>query len=318
MKNSFKKLVCTALSGILFVSAAALPSFAKKEKTPLKKIEYRPMFRLYNPLNHEHFYTESTVEKNTLTKKYGWVDEGIGWTAPSISKTPVYRLYNPILRDHHYTTSKVERDKLVAKDHWKDEGIGWYSDDNKGKPLYRQFAPFLTSGSHNYTTDPNERKVLTKQRGWVDEGISWYGVDKPKENKPTKPIEKNPKEEIINFTEDDVEKIANELGIKYNRELNPDNAGWAGICGRGFLLSEIDNLADVKGFIIAFQNVAKHTTITECRLIMITPENFNQTYMLDPEKHNVWRAIGGNAQWRIDEDFEKIKNGAKAYIFCYR
>lgn len=313
MKNSFKKLVCTALSGILFVSAAALPSFAKKEKTPLKKIEYRPMFRLYNTLNHEHFYTESPIEKNTLTKKYGWVDEGIGWTAPSISKTPVYRLYNPILRDHHYTTSKVERDKLVAKDHWIDEGIGWYSDDNKGKPLYRQFAPFLTSGSHNYTTDPNERKVLTKQRGWVDEGVSWYGAVK---NTPKKPVEDK---FVVNydFSEDDVKKMVEEMGFKYNYELDPrkSNTGWWHLVGVGseIYIPDIYNIESVRETITFLSKYGNN----EFRLIKITPENMKSFDNLPDTDGSGWKSI-----FMINKDdkktvFEEIKNGSHEYVLCY-
>lgn len=134
------------------------------------------MYRLYNPLNKEHFYTSDKNERNTLKNKYGWVYEGIGWIAPSASKNPVYRLYSSITRDHHYTMDKNERDTLVRVHGYTYEGIGWYSDDAKGVPLYRQYAPFLISGAHNYTTDKNEKKVLVKERGWIDEGIGWYGI----------------------------------------------------------------------------------------------------------------------------------------------
>lgn len=133
------------------------------------------MYRLYNPINHEHFYTNSAYERDTL-KKSGWVYEGVAWIAPSISSTPVYRLYNPISRDHHYTTGVNERDTLVKKHGYVYEGIGWYSDDSKGVALYRQFCPYITTGRHNYTTSAYEKKVLTTQRGWKDEGIGWYGI----------------------------------------------------------------------------------------------------------------------------------------------
>lgn len=324
MKNIFKKLACTALSGVLLVSAVSFASAAKSKITTRDIDKTNPMFRLYNPNSGEHFYTKDMAERDYLSK-LGWRYEGAGWTAPKTSKTPVYRMYNPNAGEHHYTLDKSEKDMLI-KAGWNYEGIGWYSDDNKATPVYRQYNPNAWANNHNYTKNKSENDNLVSL-GWKYEGMSWYGVEEmpvenpaiPEEIKPEKSVENKPKEEeIIDFTEDDVEKIATELGLKYNRELNTDNAGWAGVNGRGYMLSEIDNLADVKGFILAFQAVAKNTIIKECRLISITPENFNETFMLNPEKYPNLRSIGGNAQWGIDEDFEMIKNGAKCYIFCYR
>ncbi|MFR0591640.1 leucine-rich repeat domain-containing protein, partial [Bifidobacterium thermophilum] len=63
------------------------------------------MFRLYNKYTGEHFYTSSSVERDSLVK-VGWRSEGTGWVAP-VSGKPVYRLYNPYVPggDHHYTMS---------------------------------------------------------------------------------------------------------------------------------------------------------------------------------------------------------------------
>jgi C1A family cysteine protease len=132
-----------------------------------------PMYRLYNGITREHFYTAGAYEREVL-KKVGWKDEGIGWYAPKTGK-PVYRLYNGHLKDHHYTISKGERDFLISVG-WNDEGIGWYSDIDEEVPVYRQFHPLLTSGSHNYTVSRHEADVLIAH-GWKDEGIGWYGVD---------------------------------------------------------------------------------------------------------------------------------------------
>ncbi|MEE8836578.1 MAG: hypothetical protein SOH80_06325 [Eubacteriales bacterium] len=148
-----------------------------EEEEPEKPAEVKTvaMYRLYNPFNREHLYTESENEKNVLSTKYGWKYEGIAWYAPEKSNTPVYRLYNPVLRDHHYTTDKHEKDVLSTKYGWKYEGIGWYSDDNKTVPIYRVFCPFITSGSHHFTAGKNEVKHLISV-GWIDEKIGWYGV----------------------------------------------------------------------------------------------------------------------------------------------
>ena len=50
------------------------------------------MYRMYNRNSGEHFYTASTVERNSLVNA-GWRYEGIGWRAPETSSAPVYRLY---------------------------------------------------------------------------------------------------------------------------------------------------------------------------------------------------------------------------------
>ncbi len=132
------------------------------------------LYRLYNSYTKEHLYTDSTNERDVLSKS-GWIYEGIAWYAPEKSNTPVYRFYNPVLRDHHYTTDKHEKDVLSKKYGWKYEGIGWYSDDNKTVPIYRVFCPFITSGSHHFTVGKNEVKHLISV-GWIDEKIGWYGV----------------------------------------------------------------------------------------------------------------------------------------------
>lgn len=137
-------------------------------------VNVKKMYRLYNPNSGEHFYTSDENEKISLVNSK-WKYEGVGWMAPTTSKTPVYRLYNENSGDHHYTTDKNEKDTLLRLG-WKDEKIGWYSDDQKAIPLYRQYNPNAEVGTHNYTVDKNENDGLVKA-GWNAEGIAWYGVD---------------------------------------------------------------------------------------------------------------------------------------------
>lgn len=131
-----------------------------------------PMYRLYNRITGEHFYTANAYERDVL-KAGDWNYEGIGWYAPSTG-SPVYRLYNPGLGDHHYTTNMAERDTLVREAGWNYEGIGWYSGGTR--PLYRQYNPGLRIGQHNYTANAGERDALIAYHGWRDEGIGWYGL----------------------------------------------------------------------------------------------------------------------------------------------
>lgn len=145
------------------------------------------MYRMYNPNSGEHFYTASTVERDSL-KKAGWKYEGIGWYAPTTG-AKVYRLYSGT--DHHYTTNTKERDSLISAG-WKYESVCWYSAESNGKALagaqalYREFNPnvvptarFNNSGSHNYTLSKAEHVHLCSI-GWRDEGTAWYGYKSAK------------------------------------------------------------------------------------------------------------------------------------------
>lgn len=134
------------------------------------------MYRIYNPNSGEHFYTGSYEEFDHLWN-LGWVDEGIGWIAPSYSDYPVYRLYNPNAGEHFFTLSTDERDNLKRLG-WNDEGIGWYSADkswNGVSPLYRQYNPNAFANNHNYTLSLGENNWLAGI-GWRAEGVSWYAV----------------------------------------------------------------------------------------------------------------------------------------------
>lgn len=132
------------------------------------------IYRLYNKNSGEHFYTSSTVERDSLAS-IGWNYEGEAWIAPTTSNEPVRRLYNDNSGDHHYTKSYNEVISLIHAG-WIYEGISWYSADaSSGLPLYRAYNPNATVGTHHYTTDEGEFKALVNA-GWQDEGIAWYGV----------------------------------------------------------------------------------------------------------------------------------------------
>lgn len=129
------------------------------------------LYRLYNPENGEHFYTEDYLEKESL-RQAGWTYEGTGWVA-SLDGQPVYRLYNPNSGEHHYTLDENERTVLIQHG-WKNEEIGFYSDSGQGVPVYRLFNPNARdAGSHMYTTSEAEADAL-KKSGWSFEGTGWY------------------------------------------------------------------------------------------------------------------------------------------------
>lgn len=172
-----KKLFIMLLNASMLAQGTNLLVVAN-EFEPLEEVETTSsgieMYRLYNPISGEHFYTQNIQEKDNLVG-IGWKYEGIGWYAPSSSNTPVYRLYNKNAQDHHYTTDQIEKETLVQLG-WNDEGIGWYSDDSKTISLHRVYNPNTKkAGSHHYTSDQNERNSLVSQ-GWKDEGVAWYAL----------------------------------------------------------------------------------------------------------------------------------------------
>ena len=136
------------------------------------------MTRLFNTVSGEHLFTADPVEIKTLVATGNWKNEGVAWTAPTISNTPVYRVYNTSTGEHVYTKNTVEMNTLLKNAVWSYEGIAWYSDDAKGVAIYRAFNPNAKTsvGSHHYTADAHEIDVLTKQNGWNNEGIAWYGL----------------------------------------------------------------------------------------------------------------------------------------------
>lgn len=136
------------------------------------------MLRVYNPNNGEHFFTSDANERDSLVA-HGWIDEGIGWYAPTNrQEQPVYRLYNPLAGEHHFTVLANERDSLIRSG-WINEEVGWFSDPDQRVPLLRAYNPYSFTGTHNYTVDHAEHSALVYM-GWIDEGVGWYGVAAPK------------------------------------------------------------------------------------------------------------------------------------------
>jgi hypothetical protein len=145
------------------------------------------LYRLYNPVSLEHFYTTDAYERDTLVQVApDWTYEHVGWVAPNRG-TPVFRLYNPILGDHLYTTDTNERDTLTREYNWIYEKIAFYSGGTI--PIYRAFNPHLISGSHLYTSSINEQLDLMSF-GWNNEYIKMYSMAEqcPTPDKPNPDI----------------------------------------------------------------------------------------------------------------------------------
>ena len=156
-----------------------LPSAPSQPTAPAPTVvAQKSVYRFFNTLTGEHFYTSSEAERNELLKDNRWNYEGQAWTAPESSEYIIYRVCNPNTGEHHFTMDKNEYDTLQTKG-WRGEGTGFYSanpSDENIVHLYRLYNPKANNaGSHHYTASEIERDNLVKD-GWNYEGVAWYGL----------------------------------------------------------------------------------------------------------------------------------------------
>ena len=135
-----------------------------------------PLYRLYNPVLFDHFYTTaSNLEAPTSTSN-GWLFEGIAGYIYDNSQpgtVPLYRSWNPTITDHFYTTDLAEAQNAESNLGYLDEGITGYifPDSPSGTvSLYRSWNPTITD--HFYTTDLAEAQNAESNLGYLNEGIT--------------------------------------------------------------------------------------------------------------------------------------------------
>ena len=128
------------------------------------------VYRLYNPNDGLHHYTDSIDEVNVLVG-LGWVYEG----APISTKggaVQQYALYNPF-NGAHLVTSNDHETVTLACTGWVLEGYA-FKTPKKGKRFYRLYNP--SNGDHIYTSDEQEIANCLVN-GWVEEGLAFYGAE---------------------------------------------------------------------------------------------------------------------------------------------
>lgn len=92
---------------------------------------YSPVYRFYNTTNNAHFYTISSIEKDSIsTNMKNFNLEGVAWHASTSSvpsSSPLYRFYNTTSGTHFYTTSLEERDGIIANlKNYNYEGVAYH------------------------------------------------------------------------------------------------------------------------------------------------------------------------------------------------
>lgn len=149
---------------------------------PIAKV---PVYRFFNKVSGNYFYTASTAERDYVIAVYPmyFVYEGQAFNAylqPSTGIYPVYRFYNLASKGHFYTASEAEKSYIIAVySNWlKYEGIAYYSyiDQVPGSvPMYRFVN--LRRGGHLFTIDTDEKQYIETNLNKIYkyEGIGYYG-----------------------------------------------------------------------------------------------------------------------------------------------
>ncbi len=141
------------------------------------------IYRFYNTVSFDHFYTQVASEASALRANPGtYVYEGVPWNSPSAAAntTNVYRFYGVSNGDHFYTTSVSERDFLIANTpSYRYEGVGFqaYTDGSTpGSYTLERFYNTIT-GSHHFAASDAETLGIRSGAagaGWRDEGAGFF------------------------------------------------------------------------------------------------------------------------------------------------
>ncbi len=145
-----------------------------------------PAYRFYNSSTGAHFYTNNTVEADSLLANFSSafrLDGAAFWVAGSMSSglSPVHRFYSARTGVHFYTISEAERASLqAASSQYQYEGVAYYASQVAGAglvPLYRFYVP--SKGFHFYTTSESERANIQANLSAIYrfEGIGYYVLD---------------------------------------------------------------------------------------------------------------------------------------------
>ena len=145
------------------------------------------VFRLFRTDIGVHFYTTSTVERDSITSNLdNYIYEGESFQSatptadPLTGIKPVYRFLNGDTGSHFYTMSEVERD-IISNNltNYNFEGIAYYGYESErpgATPLYRFYNP--ATDTHFYTPSSVEKdSVLANLPHYQlesNDGIAFY------------------------------------------------------------------------------------------------------------------------------------------------
>ena len=127
------------------------------------------IYRLYNPNDSMHLFTESVEEARQLVER-GWSYEGVPFTV-SGGSVQQYRLYDPS-HGAHLITSDANEAVTLACTGWVLEGFA-FKTPKSGIRVYRLYNQY--SSDHLYTCDTDEVDSCVAA-GWTEEGLAFYAA----------------------------------------------------------------------------------------------------------------------------------------------
>lgn len=164
-----------ALSGLVFGGRRL------NAKNLLDSVKPDVVYRFWNQIEGNHFYTINKTEWLDVIKRYPsiWKYEGLAYQASSTqgaSEVPLYRFWNLQSGQHFYTANSGEKDWLIATyPHiWQYEGIAYYilplESTAPSQTIYRFWRP--DKNHHFYTGSSVERDwiIATYPNIWTYEG----------------------------------------------------------------------------------------------------------------------------------------------------
>ena len=143
-----------------------------------------PLYRFFNKIKGNHFYTKSIIERDNIINNlsHEWTYENIAYQVfeePITGILPIYRFWNKKTGFHFYTQNEDEKNNIIAtlSDTWNYEDVAYYtySSEQPGTTaVYRFFNKI--QGNHFYTTSVTERNDIINNlfNTWNYENVAWY------------------------------------------------------------------------------------------------------------------------------------------------
>ncbi len=184
IKYFFGAMVLAAVLTANPALALVAPSPDPAPIPPPPPNDRQALYRLYNPVINDHFYTANQDEANAVTTSHGYIMEGgIGYVSryQLDGTVKMYRMWNPHINKHFYTTSYDEMTHAPTLGYIYEGVTGWIAANcsnvndlvcHGGKALYRLYNPGLNK--HFYTVDATERDYVITHLGYVSEDqLGW-------------------------------------------------------------------------------------------------------------------------------------------------
>ena len=137
------------------------------------------VYRFYNTVSLDHFYTLSADEAAGLRKNGGaWVYEGTPWATPNkaANTIDVYRFWDVATGTHFYTTNALEKADIISRlPSYRYEGVGFQAYADASAPGSMSLERFYNTqtGRHHFSASSSETfgiRAGAAGSGWTDEG----------------------------------------------------------------------------------------------------------------------------------------------------